>query len=174
LRVAQLVEQRSVKAKVDGSNPSLQAFFGDEMANALSEIVAVLTQVKVATLIAEAVGIAVPPALTSFETTATAVLSGVENLAVPHSLSADLSDAATVAAAITPLLQNTSLSKIVTAIQAINATNQNLASGQLAIIGLVGASFDGVADKVIVAAYRESGAFAKLVDQGVVDSSQVA
>ena len=143
------------------------------MANTITEIVDVLTQAKLATIIAEAVGINVPPALSKAETAASAVLATAQNLEVPDSLSADLADATTVAAAITPLLQSTSLSKIVTAVQSINATNANLTNGQIAIIGVVNASFDGVQDKVVIAAYRESGAFAQIVDQGVTDANAV-
>jgi hypothetical protein len=143
------------------------------MSNIVTEIVNGLAQVKVATMIAEAVGVAVPHALTNFEATASTALATLQPIEAPTSLSADLNDAVTVATAFTPLLKNMNLGNVVAAVQSIPATKANLESGQIAIIGVVGASFHGVSDEIVVAMYRKSGNFAKLVDQGVTDAANV-
>jgi hypothetical protein len=141
------------------------------MASTLSEIVNVLAQVKLATSIATAVGITVPAILTDFEAAATTALAAV---AIPDDLSNTLDDVAAAATALAALApRNTSISAILTALQKLPSFAADLASGQIAVIGSVSASFSGVADKVIVAAYRSSGPFASIVDSGTTDTASL-
>lgn len=141
------------------------------MANTLSEVINVLTQVKLATTIAAFVGIDIPEVFTTFENDATAAISAISNFVAPITLTNDITDAETAATAIAPLLQGTSLNNIINAIQGIAASASDLSSGQLAVLGSVTASFSGTSDKVIVAAYRESGTFAQIVDSGTTDTA---
>lgn len=141
------------------------------MANTIAEIVQALASVKIATTVAEAVGITVPAELATFENDALVALNTVQGFQPPSSLTADLSNVVAAANGLSSIINLPSLSGILNALVKIKSLDQDITSGQIAIIGNVGASFDGVADRVIFAAYRESGTFAKMVDSGTTDTS---
>jgi len=89
-------------------------------------------------------------------------------LTVPESLLSNINEVAQAATGIAMLASGPTLTGIVTVMKQIPATGANLAAGQFAVIGIVELPPDP--ERVVVGAYRESGAFAKLVDTGGVDS----
>jgi hypothetical protein len=139
----------------------------------LTDLVDALTQVRAATAVANSIGIALPPQLAQFESDAYVALTSVQALTVPTSLDSAITDATHIADALAPLAHTSDFASILAAVQSIPATDQNLKNGQLAVLGIVGASFDGVEDKVVIAAYRASGTFANIVNEGVTDTAKV-
>jgi hypothetical protein len=144
------------------------------MANPLSEILDTLAQVKLATVVAQGIGVTVPSVLTTFETDAVAALSSIEGFEPPSSLTNDLNDVSEAATALSGLASGPTMPDLIVALQRIPTTAADLAAGELAIIGQVQARFAGVVDTVVIGAYRESGQFAKIVDSGTTDTASIS
>lgn len=91
-----------------------------------------------------------------------ALVAFINSLKTPNSVQNDISDAIAVLALIEGIDPGLALAGgALQVVQKIEAENNDLTNNQAALLGTVGASFNGQPDKVMVLAIRESSPLAK-------------
>ena len=136
-----------------------------------ADVIGILAKAQTVVTALKADNVAIPGAVTDLITKANSIITTWPNIEAPTALQSDLDDFANLASYLAPLLGTStnagSIANVVGAIQATTASAANLAQGELAVFARTPIVFNGTPDDVIIGAWRESGPFGQMVNDGL-------